>query len=165
MRPSEADATLSARAARFAREATAAPPPLPQRRMAHPGGKIVTTSKDAALRKLLARKAANGEELTADQRRALSSLQDGNGSSAATVQPPRTSAAPAAPPAPAAAPPAPVVALADSNSKRVRTLRKKLRECQQLEERLAEGAVLQANQRDKLAGKGDVQRELTELLG
>ena len=64
---SELDAKR-ARAARFKAEAKKPPPPLPKNRMAHPGGKIVTTNKEAALAALLARKQAQGIDLTADQR-------------------------------------------------------------------------------------------------
>ena len=59
---------------RFLREAQQPPPPLPVKRIAHPGGKIVTSDKDAALHKLIARKQAAGEALTDDQQRALAEL-------------------------------------------------------------------------------------------
>ena len=66
--------TLTARAARFRREEQRAPPPLPTNRITVSEGKVVTSDKDVALRKLLERKAIAGVPLTADQQRVLSSL-------------------------------------------------------------------------------------------
>ena len=66
--------TLAARAARFRREEQRPPPPLPTNRITVSEGKVVTSDKDLALRKLIERKAAAGVQLTADQQRALSSL-------------------------------------------------------------------------------------------
>ena len=66
--------TNAARAARFRREEQRPPPPLPTNRITVSEGKVVTSDKDLALRKLIERKAAAGVQLTADQQRALSSL-------------------------------------------------------------------------------------------
>jgi uncharacterized protein (DUF952 family) len=60
-----------ARAARFANDAKKPPPPPPKKTFAHPGGKM-TTNKDEALRKYLARK---GDSLNAAQKQALEDLQ------------------------------------------------------------------------------------------
>ena len=53
-------AAKRARAERFKREFKAGPPPVPTKRLAHPGGKIVTSDKEQALKNLLARKLAQG---------------------------------------------------------------------------------------------------------
>jgi len=60
-----------ARAARFANDAKKPPPPPPKKTFAHPGGKM-TTNKEEALRKYLARK---GDSLNAAQKQALEDLQ------------------------------------------------------------------------------------------
>ena len=60
-----------ARAARFANDAKKPPPPPPKKTFAHPGGRM-TTNKDEALRKYLARK---GDSLNAAQKQALEDLQ------------------------------------------------------------------------------------------
>ena len=58
------------RAARFAADASMAPPPPPKRSFAHPGGKM-TSNKEEATRKYLARK---GDSLNAAQRAALAGI-------------------------------------------------------------------------------------------
>ena len=63
----EQKAKAAARAARFAQEAAKGPPPLPVKRLAHPGGKIVTSDRQHVLTSLLERKIAAGEQLTAEQ--------------------------------------------------------------------------------------------------
>lgn len=60
-----------ARQARFARDAAKPPPPPPKRTFAHPGGKM-TSNKDEAMRKYLARK---GDSLNAAQQAALTGMQ------------------------------------------------------------------------------------------
>ena len=60
-----------ARAARFANDAKKPPPPPPKKTFAHPGGRM-TTNKEEALRKYLARK---GDSLNAAQKQALEDLQ------------------------------------------------------------------------------------------
>ncbi len=60
-----------ARAQRFANDAKKPPPPPPKKTFAHPGGRM-TTNKDEALRKYLARK---GDSLNAAQKQALEDLQ------------------------------------------------------------------------------------------
>ena len=152
-----------ARALRFQREAAKPPPPLPVKRMAHPGGKIVTGDKDACLRKLLLRKAANGEVLTADQRRALQTLSVQDGAAVVTPEATSRAQAPPLPSAQAATNAGEDFELVPSVNKRLRALRKKLREIAQLEERLAEGGVLQQNQKDKIAGKEAILHEISEI--
>jgi len=56
---SKEDLRRAHRAAKFAKEADA-PPPVPKKTMAHPGGKI-TSNKDEATAAFLARKAAMAE--------------------------------------------------------------------------------------------------------
>lgn len=129
-------------AARFAREAQQGPPPLPVNRMAHPGGKIVTTDKNKALAALLERKQRAGLELTSEQRRALEQISEPN--AAQDAAPPAGAAPPALPAAApverahpraviAKAPSAmavstPSIAASDDNAKRIQKLRKKLRD-------------------------------------
>ena len=139
------------------------------KRLAHPGGKIVTSNKDACLLKLLARKEANGEVLTTDQRRALSTLRS-SGANMTPVAAPQTEplSKPNAPlissRAPKTAAP-PVASLNEANSKRIRALRKKLHDIEELEQRASEGAILQANQQAKIALKGTLASELATLEG
>ena len=154
----------SARQARFKAEAKLGPPPLPKRQFAH-AEKLVKTDPADRLAKLLARKAAAGMELTADQRRALETLGESQRNSMDSV-------AAAAPP-----PRKPIAAVPSSTfvdkppasgrvapSRRAITLRKKLHEIRVLEERVAnDGAVLQNNQREKLAKKADLLAELEAL--
>ena len=52
----------------------------------------------------------------------------------------------------------------DATAKRIRALRKKVRDIDQLEERQREGAVLEGNQLDKIAGKAAIVKELGALL-
>ena len=42
-------------------------------------------------------------------------------------------------------------------------LRKKIKDIEILEERLAEGAILQANQKEKIAGKDELTEALRQL--
>jgi hypothetical protein len=185
MLAADENARRQARRQRFAKEAQRPPPALPTKRIAHAGGKIVTGDKDACLVKLLARKAAAGEELSADQRRALESIPanispDALATSvkvltlvpAYTVPAHRLSRPSAPQPSvpvqqttvlPAPKPIAPVAALGEPVPKRVRTLRKKLHEIEELEARVREGAVLQANQKAKLETKSSLVAELSQL--
>ena len=153
---------------RFKREAKQPPPPLPVKRLAHPGGKIVSSDKDACLMKLIARKQAAGEELSDDQRRALQRLPNGAMSSArAAPTPPIEKVATkkaVEKPAPSSAISAPRDQTSEV-SKRTRTLRKKMHEIAELERRAADGAVLQENQRSKLATKEAIAAELAQLEG
>ena len=54
-------------------------------------------------------------------------------------------------------------ATGDATSKRIRALRKKVRDIDLLEERQREGAILQHDQLDKIAGKAAIVKELGEL--
>eukprot|EP00756_Hemistasia_phaeocysticola_P045999 Hpha_TRINITY_DN19757_c0_g1::TRINITY_DN19757_c0_g1_i1::g.21805::m.21805 len=58
---------------RFAAKSREAPPPLPKRDFAHPGGKV-TTNEPAATVLFLAKRKASGERLTPEQQRALFQL-------------------------------------------------------------------------------------------
>lgn len=153
---------------RFKEESKRGAPPLPKRQFAHPE-KLVKSDADACVAKLLARKMASGVSLTADQRRALETIQ-ANGTSvvesaaATPLKPPVTVVAPARGPVAAReAPPAKPAAI-EQPSKRVLTLRKKLHEIADLERREAEeGAVLQANQKQKVATKAALAAELASL--
>eukprot|EP01062_Namystynia_karyoxenos_P005487 TRINITY_DN11915_c1_g1_i2.p1 TRINITY_DN11915_c1_g1~~TRINITY_DN11915_c1_g1_i2.p1 ORF type:complete len:206 (+),score=61.70 TRINITY_DN11915_c1_g1_i2:78-620(+) len=58
---------------RFAADRVLPPPPVPERRFAHPGGKVVT-NEPAATCLFLARKVASGEQLTKEQQRAIATL-------------------------------------------------------------------------------------------
>jgi hypothetical protein len=170
------------RAQRFKEEAKKGAPALPKKTFAHPGGKIVTSDKDAALAKLFARKQAAGEALTEAQQRALDQMNaqpahidswvveepDGdswvvvdNGKAALVEQTAQTAnrATAASASAPEAVKPAD-----KSSDKRVRALRKKLRDIETLEERQREGAVLQQNQLGKLEGKSAIEEELRAAL-
>ena len=160
-------AAKRARAERFKREFKAGPPPVPTKRLAHPGGKVVTSDKEQALKNLLARKLAQGAELTQDQRRALAQLDPSGGaylgSSTNRVE---SQASPAVPPT---APTAPIVSasshkqLSAEVQKKIKVLRKKVKDIEILEERLAEGAILQANQKEKIAGKDELTEALRQL--
>ena len=67
-------------------------------------------------------------------------------------------------PASAAAPTQPIIASANlEDQKRIRTLRKKLHDIEVLEARLEAGGLLQQNQKDKVATKGDVVAALNAL--
>ena len=160
-------AAKRARAERFKREFKAGPPPVPTKRLAHPGGKIVTSDKEQALKNLLARKLAQGAELTQDQRRALAQLDPSGGaylgSSTNRVE------SQASPAVPSTAPTAPIVSasshkqLSAEVQKKIKVLRKKIKDIEILEERLAEGAILQANQKEKIAGKDELTEALRQL--
>jgi len=52
----------------------------------------------------------------------------------------------------------------DTTAKRVRALRKKVRDIEALEEKQREGVILQQNQLDKIAGKAAIVKELGALL-
>ena len=171
--------TLAARSARFHREQQRPPPPLPTNRIAHSGGKIVTSDKDRAFRKLLERKAKAGEPLTADQMRVLSSL----GAAGANASEPRATSQPQK----AATAGRSVKKPSDANAGRPkgetkppsddkaetgrgfqdwaaeRKLRKKIRECEGLEAQQAAGAKLEANQLAKMSGKTALMEELERL--
>jgi uncharacterized protein with WD repeat len=133
---------LEARSVRFAREA-ANPPPAPVRTMAWAGGKL-TTNKEAALRKFLARK---GDELS-DEARARAEQ--------AALQPRRPqvlrSTAGNAMPRQVEAPPAVKIGVDKAAAK----LRKKLSEIEQLEARASSGEALEHNQLAKIARKAEL---------
>ena len=177
-----------ARAARFKREAAKPPPPLPKNRMAHPGGKIVTSDKDKALAALMARKAAAGTTLTEAQRRAFAELNPKYMNRASTggfiqrdieddwvlvvdpgaEQTATKSGAKAMELSAAISPPleaAPVLAPGPSDDlwKKKRALRKKLHDIEVLEKRVEDGAVLQTNQKEKILQKAALQSELHAL--
>lgn len=128
---------------------------------------VVTSDKEQALKNLLARKLAQGAELTQDQRRALAQLDPSGGaylgSSTNRVE---SQASPAVPPT---APTAPIVSasshkqLSAEVQKKIKVLRKKVKDIEILEERLAEGAILQANQKEKIAGKDELTEALRQL--
>ena len=59
--------------------------------------------------------------------------------------------------------PPPPPPLSAANSKRAKTLRKKLHEIAELEGRVADGAVLPANQKAKVAAKSDISAELASI--
>ena len=169
-KPSEDAAKKKARAERFKQEAKAGPPPLPVRKMAHPGGKIVTSDKEKVLQKLIDRKVAAGEALTADQQRALAERSNTNQEMPARMKKAMeaTDISDAAPPPPKSQPQvqnnipiAPSPQQADS--KRIKALRKKLHEISLLEARKSEGAVLQENQLTKIANKEAIETELKAL--
>lgn len=151
--PVDSNSAAKARALRFKREARAGPPPLPKREFAHPGGKIETSDKEECLRKLLERKARRGEALTADQVRAA----EAHGGAMAALPLQATTNVRPAPPPPKQAPAAPPA------SKEARKLRKRLHEIMELERRVREGAVLEANQQAKLASKQQVAAQLEAL--
>jgi len=153
-------ATLAAREARFRKEARKPPPPLPAQRIAHAGGKIVTSDKDRAFQKLLARKAKAGEPLTADQQRALNSL--GAASANKVAEPRLTVSQPQK--VPAATKPrrlkddagngsAGEAGRASEDWATRRKLLKKIRECEALETQQAAGTALEENQVSKMEGK------------
>jgi uncharacterized protein with WD repeat len=136
--------------------------------MAHPGGKIVSGDKKAALAALLARKQKAGLELTADQRRALADCGDVNAlpvcRDAAVRDDVAVNAARERIPIAAATRTIHTSHATEDGRKRERALRKKLREIDVLESRAKEGAILQANQQEKIAGKAAIERELRELM-
>ena len=154
-------AAKRARAERFKREAKAGPPPVPTKRIAHPGGKIVTNDKEQALKSLLARKQAQGLELTQDQRRALAQLDESGteylgGSKSST----ESKASPSVPPTAASSS---NKQLSLEDQKRVKKMRKAIKDIEILEGRLAEGAILQANQKEKIASKDGLLEALRQL--
>jgi formate-dependent nitrite reductase cytochrome c552 subunit len=67
------------------------------------------------------------------------------------------------------APTAPIVSasshkqLSAEVQKKIKVLRKKVKDIEILEERLAEGAILQANQKEKIAGKDELTEALRQL--
>ena len=159
-------AQRDARRQRFKAEARRGPPPVPQRTFAHPE-KLVKSDADACLAKLLARKAAAGVTLTPDQRRALETLGDTNShhrphAKEVVILGAGKNGAPH-PPAPTdRAAPAP--SSSRPPNRRVIVLRKKLREIDELQRRESEeGAVLQDNQKSKIASKDVLEAELTQL--
>ena len=62
--PDETARRRQERKERFLREVNQPPPQPPAKKLAHPGGKIVTSDKERALLKLIARKQAAGEALS-----------------------------------------------------------------------------------------------------
>lgn len=172
-----------ARARRFEAEARNPPPPLPKNRMAHPGGKIVTNDKAEVMRAFLARKAAAGAPMTVDQQRALQSL-DGSSANIPCSNPCATRAVRKVPltqavdgskanSAPKITRTAPCVvsrsgdtasnapSACDTADKRLRAVRKKLREIEILEQR--NHATLEQNQRAKIASKPSLLAELASI--
>ena len=170
--------TLAARAARFRREEQRAPPPLPTNRITVSEGKVVTSDKDLALRKLMERKAAAGVPLTADQQRVLSSLgasanqMTSRSASQLKMAPSRGTTSTSQPQKintghRTASPPK--VGLGDflrkkEDPKEEKKLRRKIRDCEALEAAAAAGATLEANQRSKVAGKVALVVQLERLL-
>ena len=149
-----------ARAARFKREA-ANPPPVPVKNFAHPGGKIVTSDKDAALLKLLERKEKAGIALTEEQqqaRRRLLSSKTAASDNARAADSGLSEAVGRLQIGPSCD--VPVTSAASDACKK---LQKKIRQCEQLEERLAAGEALEANQRAKIAQKAEWVSELSRL--
>ena len=138
-------ARRQARAQRFKEEAKRGPPPLPVKRMAHPGGKIVTSDRDKALAALIARKQRNGEELTVEQKRALSEKTADFVNRATQLHLQAGVCPPSAEPVNVAFTKQ-QPAVNDASGKRLRVLRKKLRDIEILQERQREGAILQQNQ-------------------
>jgi len=158
--------TLQSRRLRFLREAHKPPPLLPANRVAWAGGKIVTNSKEVALQKLVLRKQRAGEILTTDQMRAAAAagLLERSSSHiniAATEQ--KSS----------------VFKVDNSEhtnhgehcckvngevNKSILHLEKKLRDCKVLEEKLAAGVSLEANQKAKLARKTEWLTQKREWL-
>ncbi|KAG8461930.1 hypothetical protein KFE25_013949 [Diacronema lutheri] len=139
---------LAARRARFAREA-ANPAPAPVRTMAWAGGKM-TSNKDTALRKFLARK---GDSLSEEQRAAARAAQ-----THATCAPPpnvlRTTAGNTL------ARPDATRATAPKPDPRDAKLRKKLGEIEALEARRAAGEPLEKNQLEKIGRKGELLAQM-----
>ena len=171
--------TLAARAARFRREEQRPPPPLPTNRITVSEGKVVTSDKDLALRKLIERKSAARVQLTADQQRALSSLgasanQMGSRSASQLKMAPSRGTTSTSQPQKSntggrtASPPK--VGLGDffrkkeNDPKEEKKLRRKIRDCEALEAAAAAGATLEANQRSKMAGKAALVAQLERLL-
>ena len=176
--------TLTARAARFRREEQRAPPPLPTNRITVSEGKVVTSDKDVALRKLLERKAIAGVPLTADQQRVLSSL----GASAnqmssrslsqlktapsrgtmSTSQPKKTDRGKSntghRTASPAKAGLGDFLRKKEHDPKEENKLRRKIRDCEALESAAATGATLEANQRSKMEGKAALVAQLERLV-
>ena len=178
---------------RFKKEAKAGPPPLPERKMAHPGGRIVKGDADSCLIKLLERKANAGIQLTADQRRALEAVRSNTTNiPSPTLQQCHASHQPKEVPA-GSRPRHGVIASSgltalgegatreqhsmvgkpDSTAVDTRIydtrciikLRKKLRDIDELERReREEGAVLHANQKAKISNKATIQAELATLI-
>ena len=175
--PDEAARRRQARKERFLREANAPPPPAPVKKIAHPGGKIVTSNKEQALLKLIARKQAAGEALSDDQRRALATLTTNGAAQLDDCPPPQQQHNPSPSPKVAsnvpltssarqpqlAAKEAPQPPLSAANGKRAKSLRKKLHEIAELERRVADGAILPANQKAKVAAKADISTELASI--
>ena len=171
--PDEEARRRQERKERFLREANQPPPPVPVKRIAHPGGKIVTSDKDAALLKLIARKQKAGEPLSEDQHRALATLTTSGAVSLEDPPPSQEMSIPSAnvrlaSSATKVVPAAKEEALmpaGSSSSKRARTLRKKLHEIAELERRVAEGGILQENQKAKLAAKPGLIAEMASIDG
>ena len=168
MQPTSKGALRQARAAR--NEAKKVPPPLPTNRMAHPGGKIITSDKVAKVDKKVDKVAALAAQLAAQlaEDEALARqlqqqmLQHAPPEPVAALAEQRADAANRV--APASKAPAPAEATTgDTTSKRVRALRKKVRDIDLLEERQREGAILQQDQLDKIAGKAAIVKELGAL--
>ena len=157
---------LARRKARFRAEARKAPPPLPTNRLTVWSGKVTRSDKDAALAAFVARKARLGQPLNEAQQRAASALSAGIALSAGSanaraagpprqVLPSKTVARTAAAAKSAAA--------AEAASKHARKLEKKLRDIESLEQKVADGAVLEANQLAKIESKALVAAELAAL--
>jgi hypothetical protein len=174
---------LAARAARFRREEQRPPPPLPTNRITVSEGKVVTSDKDVALRKLLERKAVAGVPLTADQQRVLSSLgasanqMSSRSASQLKPAPSRGTMSTSQPKktagksntghrtaSPAKAGLGDFLRKKEHDPKEENKLRRKIRDCEALELAAAAGATLEANQRSKMEGKAALVAELERLL-
>ena len=177
--------TLTARAARFRREEQKPPPPLPTNRITVSEGKVVTSDKDVALRKLLERKATAGVPLTVDQQRVLSSLgasanqMSSRSASQLKTAPSRGMTSTSQPKktadrgksntghrtaSPAKAGLGDFLRKKEHDPKDENKLRRKIRDCEALESAAAAGATLEANQRSKMEGKAALVAELERLL-
>ena len=177
--------TLTARAARFRREEQRPPPPLPTNRITVSEGKVVTSDKDVALRKLLERKATAGVPLTVDQQRVLSSLgasanqMSSRSASQLKTAPSRGTTSTSQPKktadrgksntghrtaSPAKAGLGDFLRKKEHDPKDENKLRRKIRDCEALESAAAAGATLEANQRSKMEGKAALVAQLERLV-
>ena len=134
-------ARRQARKERFLREVNAPPAPAP----------VIKPPE------LIAQKQATGEALS-NQQRALDVSQDPLPLPQVASDVPLASSTELAAKVEALPPP-----LSAANSKRSKTLRKKLREIAELEGRMVDGAVLSANQKAKVAAKADITAELSSI--
>ena len=168
---------LNARTARFKREEQRPPPPLPTNRITVSEGKVVTSDKDFALRKLLERKASAGVPLTADQQRVLSNLGASSNQmkpltnqlktvrpAVSTSQPKKAAGGGGKSQPKQATTINDFLRKKDPDPKDARKLRQKIRDCEALESAAAAGTILEANQRRKMEGKAAPVEQLERLV-